>query len=182
MFCARLVCEWPLIARADTQTLAVINVCLFSHILCGRLSIFYAGCDPALFFSVPAPWCPVPVSFASGRITVSDDKGTTKKRNGVLFRSSPFCSFRIFSFFSFCVAQSMSMQYFSQRYLTATGGSILVDGDTPICRSASWSESNHLRKVGSDTPAACANSDLSFDLYFSIGYICYHYTQKKGRY
>ena len=53
MFCARLVCEWPLIARADTQTLAVINVCLFSHILCGRLSIFYAGCDPALFFSVP---------------------------------------------------------------------------------------------------------------------------------
>ena len=28
-----------------------------------------------------------------------DDKGTTKKRNGVLFRSSPFCSFRIFSYF-----------------------------------------------------------------------------------
>ena len=59
----------------------------------------------------------------------------------------------------------MSMQYFSQRYLTATGGSILVEGDTPICRSSSWSESNHRRKVGSDTPAACANSDLSFDLY-----------------
>ena len=71
-----------------TQTFAVINVCLFSHILCGRLSIFYAGCDPALFFSVPAfrcpvsgpsvagfsaPWCPVPVSFASGRIVVSDE-------------------------------------------------------------------------------------------------------------
>ena len=59
----------------------------------------------------------------------------------------------------------MLMQYFSQRYLTATGGRILVDGDTPICRSSSWSESNHRRKVGSDTPAACANSDLSFDLY-----------------
>lgn len=100
--------------------------------------------------------------------------------------SVPFLSYLFLSdffiFFSFCVAQSMSMQYFSQRYLTATGGSILVDGDTPICRSSSWSESNHRRKVGSDTPAACANSDLSFDLYFSIGYICYHYTQKKGRY
>ena len=87
-----------------------------------------------------------------------------------MFCSVPLLSvpFGFFHFFSFSVAQSMSMQYFSQRYLTATGGSILVDGDTPICRSASWSESNHRRKVGSDTPAACANSDLSFDLYFSI--------------
>lgn len=128
MFCARLVCEWPLIARADTQTLAVINVCL-----------------------------PVP---------------TTKllQKRGTVFCSVPLLSvpFGFFHFFSFCVAQSMSMQYFSQRYLTATGGRILVDGDTPICRSSSWSESNHRRKVGSDTPAACANSDLSFDLYFSI--------------
>ena len=92
-------------------------------------------------------------------------KGTTKKRNG--FSSVPLLSvsFRFFLIFSFSVAQSISMQYFSQRYLTATGGSIWVDGDTPICRSASWSESNHRRKVGSDTPAACANSDLSFDLY-----------------
>ena len=45
------------------------------------------------------------------------------------------------------VAQSMSMQYFSQRYFTATGGRILVDGYTPICRSSSWSESNHRRFI-----------------------------------
>ena len=97
----------------------------------------------------------------------------TKKRNGF---SVPFLFFLFLSdffiFFSFCVVQSMSMQYFSQRYLTATGGSILVEGDTPICSSSSWSESNHRRKVGSDTPAACANSDLSFDLYAIFCLFC----------
>ena len=96
------------------------------------------------------------------------------QKRGTVFCSVPLLSvpFGFFHFFSFCVAQSMSMQYFSQRYLTATGGRILVDGDTPICRSSSWSESNHRRKVGSDTPAACANSDLSFDLYAIVLLVC----------
>ena len=84
------------------------------------------------------------------------------------------------SYFSFYISIGVYLFQTSFSNYPSTGGSILVDGDTPICRSSSWSESNHRRKVGSDTPAACANSDLSFDLYFSIGYICYHLTQKKG--
>ena len=101
---------------------------------------------------------------------------TTKvlQKRGTVFCSVPLLSvpFGFFHIFSFCLVQSMSMQYFSQRYFTATGGSILVEGDTPICRSSSWSESNHRRKVGSDTPAACANSDLSFDLYAIFCLFC----------
>ena len=115
MFCARLVCEWPLIARADTQTLAVINVCLFSHILCGRLSIFYAGCDPAFrcpvsdtsVAGVSASRCPVPVSFASGRISFRRQRYYKKEERcsvpflSFLFLSDFFIFFR-FVWFSRC--------------------------------------------------------------------------------
>ena len=60
----------------------------------------------------------------------------------------------------------ISMQYFSQRYFTTTGGRYFVFGCTLLARRNSRSVFNHRRKVSTLTPAARANSDLVYDFMF----------------
>ena len=55
------------------------------------------------------------------------------------------------------------MQYFSQRYLTTTGGRYFVFGCTLLARRNSLSVFSQRRKVSPLTPAARANSDLVYD-------------------
>lgn len=55
---------------------------------------------------------------------------------------------------------------------------VLTDKGVKLLSENVWwksSESNHRRKVGSDTPAACANSDLSFDSLFERSFILKDY-------
>ena len=57
----------------------------------------------------------------------------------------------------------ISMQYFSQRYLTTTGGRYFVLGCTLLARRNARSVFSQRRKLSPLTPAARASSDLVYD-------------------